>query len=334
MLQACARDEIYSTGISSLQRSLLCELELKSEWYASPLARSLVELAPGLNATMHVFERGLGGVSTGVSDAVVLLPERVDRFDAASLAGQVASVVRADLIMVRVVGTVPLSASPQAKLRFALSDDGCRCKVVGEYRDVRQVLGLEATYAEFLASLGRSRRRNIENCRKDADRLGLRFHYVPGGEVADAAELSELARHNMPTPTRLRSLAGAQSLIARQRLPFHTRLTRDDGRLVSAAGGFIDGRFACLLYQYNHRADRDLSPSLMMRSMLIERLISQRVREIAFVGGCSGVLVHSCDRVRAADMLVVRTSAGGLVKHWLARKLDPKGRVARLSAGH
>ncbi len=79
------------------------------------------------------------------------------------------------------------------------------------------------------------------------------------------------------------------------------------------------------------RADHDLSPSLMTRSMLIQHLISQGVREIAFVGGCSGVLVHSCDRVRAADMLVVRTSASGIVKHWLARKIDPKGRVARLS---
>ena len=72
----------------------------------------------------------------------------------------------------------------------------------------------------------------------------------------------------MPRPTPPRQMAGVHSLIARQNLPFHASLTSADGRLVSAAGGFIDGQLACLLYQCNHGSNRDLGPSLTMRSML------------------------------------------------------------------
>ncbi len=317
--------------LSSVQRSLLSELELKAEWRRCPLMISSVNVSPRLSAPMHSFDRRWGGVRTGVSDAVVLLPEGVDCFDPERLASQVAATLRADLTMVRVVSTQPLSAPPHMQRRHVSTHHGRRGKIWAEYRDIRQVLRLETSFQAFLAKLGRGTRRNVETCRHNASRLGMNFRCVLGGLAVDTTALAELAQHNMPNPTQPRKLAGVFSVISRQSLPFHAGLTGADGRLISVAGGFIDGSLACLLYQCNHRADRDLGPSLIMRSILIEQLISDGVRELAFVGGCSGVLVHACDRVRAADMLVVQTSLKGVAKHWLAQTFDQRGRVARLS---
>jgi len=331
ILQSHMPTATIRAGLSSPQKSLLCELELKAEWQGSALEFARVKVAPGLNAALYWFDRRLGRVRTGVSDAVVVLPHGVDCFDAEALATQIAATIRADLATVRVVGAISLSARPHVQLQHVSADHGYRSKILTEYRDIRQVLSLETTVEAFLTKLGRSTRRNVDNCRQHAVRLGMRFRYVLGGQAVDATALSAIAQQNMPKPTQPHKLAGVNSLIARQSLPFHASLTRDDGQLVSVAGGFIDGPLACLLYQCNRRADRDLGPSLMMRLLLIERLISDRIREIAFVGGCSGVLVHSCDRVRAADMLVVQTSLNGLAKHWLAQTFDPRGRVARLS---
>ncbi len=291
IIQSRAQARSTATNLSSLQRSLLCELELKAEWRGRSLDVSALNAVPGVTATIHSFERRLGGVQTGIRDAIVLLPDGAGCFDAEALAARAAATLQADLATVRIVGTGSLPAHRDAQFRRIQTEQGCLLEVFSDYYDISQVLRLEATFEAFLTKLGRGTRRNVEACLSHAARLGMRFRFVPGDQPADAAALSELARHNMPRPVPPRQMAGARSLIARQCLPFHASLAREDGRLVSAAGGFIDGPLACLLYQCNHGADRDLGPSLIMRSMLTEQLIALRVREIAFVGGCSGVIV-------------------------------------------
>ena len=144
---------------------------------------------------MHSFDRRFGRVRTGVSDAVVLLPDGVDCFDAEALAAQVASTIQADLTTVRVVGAGSLSAATHAQLRHLSTDRGYRFRVLVECRDMRQVLRLETTFDEFLVKLGRSTRRNVETCQKRAARLGMKFRCVlGGGQPSDATELSEVAQ--------------------------------------------------------------------------------------------------------------------------------------------
>jgi hypothetical protein len=71
----------------------------------------------------------------------------------------------------------------------------------------------------------------------------------------------------------------------------------------------------------------------MLRSFLIEELIERGVRHLAFVGGCAGVLLHQCEVVITAELLLVRKTLFAGIKHFVAASLsDETSRVKRLSS--
>ena len=63
---------------------------------------------------------------------------------------------------------------------------------------------------------------------------------------------------------------------------------------MSVAGGVVGGQTAALYLQNNHQDFRHLSPSLTLRSFLIESLIEHRVKSLMFIDGCGGTLASAC----------------------------------------
>lgn len=308
------------------QRSLLAELETQAFWHGSRIAAAPLELAGRKAGTVYSYERRVLGLGIGVRDGVVLLDAVSDRLPIASLTDQLGSAAPADLATFRVAAPAPIDLI--AGDRVARDR---RTTSVTVARDLQEVLPLGADYAAFLLSLGRSTRRNVRNCRQAAAELGIGFDWSTAEPAVDRNELEQLCRHNMPSPASGRRVRSIQQLISAQSRPFHVRLRSADGQLISAGGGFIQGELAFLLYQYNHCAFRALNPSLITRSFVIERLSGEGIRHLAFVGRCSGLLRHACDRVPAAEMLIARDSAWARLKKLACRIADPRSRIERLS---
>jgi Acetyltransferase (GNAT) domain len=308
------------------QTSLLAEVETQAFWNGSRIDVAPLELAGRKAGTVYSYERRIFGMGVGIRDGVVLLDAAPDSLSATSLADQIGGAAAADLATFRVAGPAPIDLSSTRRIVHG------RCMTsVTVARDVQEVLALGSSYAEFLQKLGRSTRRNVRNCRNLAAELGIGFKWSTGGPAADMRELKRLCRYNMPTASSGRRIASVHRLIAGQARPFHAYLRSARGKLISAGGGFMEGNLALLLYQYNHSAYRSLNPSLMMRSFIIEHLSDEGIRNLAFVGRCSGLLRHACDRVPAAEMLIARNSGWARLKHLACRIAEPRSRLVRLS---
>ena len=150
------------------------------------------------------------------------------------------------------------------------------------------------------------------------------------GTGVDKRELAELCQQNMPTPVSMRRISNALKLIGAQPNPYRAQVRDADGRLISVAGGFIHGDLALMLYQVNHQAQRALSPSLMLRSFIIEQLIANAVRKVGFVGSCAGLLLHACERVPAVEILIAHQSPISRLKLFACRAAQPHSRIAQL----
>jgi hypothetical protein len=120
--------------------------------------------------------------------------------------------------------------------------------------------------------------------------------------------------------------------LAVQPRPFQAHLGQLVGHPLSVTGGFIEGDLALMTYQLNDRIFRSLSPSLMLRSFLVQALIERGVRYLAFVGGCAGLLYHQCTAAPAAEVLIVRRTFIARAKYLACTMIaDPKSRITRLA---
>jgi hypothetical protein len=109
-------------------------------------------------------------------------------------------------------------------------------------------------------------------------------------------------------------------------------LVDEKGRLVSAAGGFIEDGLAFLAYQLSHRAYRDANLSLTLRALIVEQLIEQQVRSLAFIGSGAGLLLHYCERVRGAELFLARDSVMARMKQLVVGLARPKSRIGKLGS--
>lgn len=316
-----------SPGWSASQRSLLAEVETQALWHGSPVARASLDLAGRRAGTIYSYERRVLGTGIGIRDGVVLLHHGTEGLSVPALADRVRDAAPAYLATFRIVG--PASIGPIAGRGAA--DDG-RTMAMAVPRDIQEVLPIGSSFAEFLQTLGRSTRRNVRDCRRMAGEAGIGFGWSTDGPTARADELKHVCRYNMPTPSNGRRVGSVLRFISEQPRRFHAELRDADGRLINLGGGFIEGALALMLYQYNHRAYRSLNPSLMLRSYIIERLHEQAVRNLAFVGRCSGLLTHVCERVPAAEMLIARKSSYARLAMLACRIAEPKSRIARVLA--
>ena len=78
--------------------------------------------------------------------------------------------------------------------------------------------------------------------------------------------------------------------------------------MISCCSGFIEGDTAFVVYQLNHRERLKQNPSLTNRAFLISHLIGMKINDLVFIGGCMGVLQHSCVPENDAKIWIMRRS--------------------------
>jgi len=309
------------------QISRRVEIEAQALLNGSPIEVGTLRMAGREAGTILLYQRRLSGLATGIGDGVVLLHAGSEIPSDASIADQLMRATPFDLTTFRIVGGTAMGSTPERLFRR----DG-RMQSVTIRHDVQEALPLGSDYTEFLKTLGRGTRRNVENCRQQAKQRGVRFEWFADGSEANQTELKELCRNNMPTTLPTRRLNSVRRLIASQAHPYRADIRSADGQLISAAGGFIRDGVALMLYQFNHRAHRSFSPSLTLRSFIVEQLNSEGIRDLAFVGSCSGLLRHACERAPGTEILVTRNSLLSSIKLDLCRFAEPRSRIAYLSA--
>jgi hypothetical protein len=279
-------------------------------------------------ATAYFYERRICGWHTGIHDGLVLVRPEAASVEPSSVVDELASCLPAfDIATAQIVG---LSLPPAASERSTQLALGLEDKMLS--RVTREVLPLSDTLEEFVRDLGQGRRRNFVNCRKRARLEGFEFTYATSVAFPLDPQLAMLARQNMPHPIKPRALHEQMRFVATHERQFHLTMRNSQRRIVSIAGGFFVDDLALLLYQANDVAYKALNPSLMVRAHLIESLLLQNIHYLAFVGGCSGSLMHSCEATGIIEIMLVRDTVFANAKHVVSKAIaGPHSRRARLS---
>ncbi|HWE83298.1 MAG TPA: GNAT family N-acetyltransferase [Terracidiphilus sp.] len=175
------------------------------------------------------------------------------------------------------------------------------CK--SEIRPQGDWLHLDTSYENFLNALGPHTRRNLRYYRRRAEEEGYRF--VPELSLAAYESAAHSLNHDEDSPETREHEQRDQRFFAQFRNQFGSQfgppvlagLAAPDGRLVSVLSGVRAGNHLHLLSQFNDESLHAVSPSLVLRGYLIERLIAQGIASIHFVNGTSGPLARFCDPV-------------------------------------
>ena len=313
--------------LSHTQRSLLAEIELRAHRYNSRLQTMPVGAPGEPGATIHFCERRVGGWRTGIYDGALLLSAAASSaqirlwLDSPALA-----LTDADAVTLRIIGPrMPTQVSNSSQENRRVAE-----KTVQPIK-IQEVMPLADTFESFLRGLGKHTRRNMLHAQSRAKRDGIKFSFTTAESSVDRSKLLTLAKLNMPFPTKPRQLLSMIRLLAAQPRPFQAHLSQLVDHPFSVTGGFIEGDLALMIYQINNRIFRSLSPSLMLRSFLVQALIERGVRYLAFVGGCVGPLYYQCTDVPAAEALIMRRTSVARAKHLACRVIaNPKDRLRRL----
>jgi hypothetical protein len=297
-------------------------MELQAHRYNTQLKTTLVGSVSEPTGAIHAYERRVGMWRTGIYDGALLLSSATSSAQThLSLDALAPALVDVDAITLRII-------EPTAPTQAA--DPSIAGKNVQSYT-MQEVMPLADTYDGFLHRLGKHTRRNIVHVRDRAKRDAIKFSFATAALV-DNSRISVLAKLNMPRPIKPRRLLKTMQFVAAQPRPFQADLSQLLDRPFSVTGGFIEGDLALMAYQINDRIFRDLSPSLLLRSFLVQALIERGVRYLAFVGGCAGLLYHQCSPVAAAESLIVRRTFLARTKRLACRLItDPKNRITRLA---
>jgi hypothetical protein len=317
------RDDV-ALRLTTSQRSLLAEIEGQAAWYNTALA---IDTVPGIHGVWLSYEHRWRGLNTGLRDGVVLLDESADSTRISWAADALAQSYKCDAFTLRIASKGPLTALTS---RSTASLGSATVTISPSF--VQEVLSLPEYPAQFTSQFSRDSRRNIERTRYRTEERGMRYRWSSEFHCPDMAELEELCRNNMPGAISAARVRSAMCFSRAQCEPFIADLRDSDGTLASVAGGFVEGRLALIMFQINHRAYREIGPSLSIRAFIAERLITSGVRHVAFVGKCSGILRHSCTRVPIIEMLVIPKRAFARLKHLICILAQPRSRIGRLSS--
>jgi hypothetical protein len=322
-----ARRQTCLPLLSHTQRSLLAEIELRAHRYNSQLQTMPVGPPGEPGGTIHFCERRVGGWRTGIYDGAVLLSGAASSAQIRLWLDSLApALTDADAVTLRIIGPgmpTQLSNSSQENRRVA--------KETAQPIKIQEVMPLADTFESFLRGLGKHTRRNMRHAQSRAKHDGIKFCFTTAESPVDRSKLLTLAKLNMPFPIEPRQFLGMIRLLAAQPRPFQANLSQLVDHPFSVTGGFIEGDLALMIYQINNRIFRGLSPSLMLRSFLVQALIERGVRHLAFVGGCVGPLYHQCTDVPAAEALIMRRTPVARAKHLACRVItNPRDRLRRL----
>lgn len=164
-----------------------------------------------------------------------------------------------------------------------------------ELKGSHQILRLPRTYQEFLGNLRPKTRATFRRYR----RLGLEertfIEELNPSEFEQA--VAELLKKKV-TGTKWGYANINMRRIAAAEKPFRAGLKNRSGEWMSVIGGWYESSRQIVFLQFNddkkyHRS----SPSLVMRSHLIESSIANGITEIIFFGGARGHLTDYCERI-------------------------------------
>jgi hypothetical protein len=313
--------------LEQTSRSLIAEIEVKAHYDRATLQTMALRLDGAVVANAFSFERRLLGLGTGIHDGAIVVSTMWEPRLMPWLCHRLQDFSAFEMATFRIVGPGMAHA--------ALDPMVIRNRVmtaIMSARKMQEVMPLDDGFAHFLERLGRSTRQNVSRSLQQAAAENIDFSFVSGAAASTESALQKLAAKNMPLRQSFSKIASIERFVAAQPRPYQAYLTHRDGRLISLAGGFIEGDRALIAYQLNHRADRETSPSLTLRSFLVERLIGEGVRSLAFIGSCAGLLLHYCEPVPAAELLMVGNRRSARIRHRATVLAQPRGRVAQLSA--
>lgn len=146
-------------------------------------------------------------------------------------------------------------------------------------------LRLQASFEEFLSSLGKHTRRNVRAFTRKATEAGIVFMPSLGKQEYEAA----LDRLNAETdfPADALHLARDERILELHGGGERMGLCGPDGTLIAVLCGFgLGGRFH-LLTQLNHASYERFSLSLVLRGYAVNHLIETGYTELQFMGGSS-----------------------------------------------
>jgi hypothetical protein len=311
--------------LSPTQRSLLAAFELQAHLDNTSLQMTLIGPASEPIGTSYIYERRVRGRRTGIYDGTVFLsPTTSSAQERFRLHALVPALREADVVTLRIIGTRFPSAASIVQPRAE--------ETLAKNKTIQEVIPLAGTYESFLRTLGKHTRRNIVHGRNKVERDSMRFSFLLSASSLDDSTLSEIALRNIHFRVCPRRILNIIDFLKAQPCPFQASLSQSRGNPFSVTGGFIRGDMALMNYQINDRAFYTLSPSLMLRSFLVEELIKHGVRYLAFVGGCGGLLFHQCtpEIVSETLQLLVRRKFVARAKHAYLRIARPMSRFARL----
>lgn len=311
--------------LSPTQRSLLAAIELQAHLDNISLQTTLIRPASEPIGISYIYEHRVRGWRTGIYDGTVfLLPATSSAQERFRLHALAPALREADVATLRIIGTgLPSAASivqPHAE------------ETLAKNKTIQEVMPLADTYESFLRRLGKHTRRNIVHGRNQVERDFMRFSFLLSASSLDDSTFSEIALRNIHFGVCPGRTLNIIEFLKTQPCPFQASLSQSHGNPFSITGGFIRGDMALMTYQINDRAFYTLSPSLVLRSFLVQELIKHGIRYLAFVGGCGGLLFHQCkaEIVSETQQLLVRRKFVARAKHAYLRIARPMSRFAHL----
>lgn len=301
-------------AVAASQRSLSVEVLLQATWYGDR-PRLTALSAHGL----HIgYRRRWLGLDSGVHDGVIvgngiLCPR--------GYAGELLARSRFD------VATVRLGSSGLGTHECNVVERMAGYDLISRPTHVQEVMHLQRD----VIYTGNTRH-NITRLRRRAAKTGVSCFWQPERPRINGGEITRLSKMNMPTPIDPYRLLGRLRFSERQPFPFLVTMRSGDKRLIALGGGFIENQLALMTFQANDAEFSHLGSSLLLRAFLIERLRERGVAYLCFVGGCSGMLLHTCERVPIVDMLLTRRSFLGRAKLLACTVAQPESRIGRLNA--
>lgn len=307
-------------------RSLVADVEARAQYFGVSVQTTPLRLDGAVVATAYTFERPLFGFATGIHDGVVVLSAMWEPHLTPWLSHRLHDFVPFDLATFSAAGPGAAGFSPD---RLAIRNRSLTGTI--QASDVQEVMPFDDRFDYFLERLDLSTRRNVSRALQHAAETDIEFSFTDRKPRSPPSSLRKLAAKNTPRRRPYRRTASLERFAAAQSHPYQASLTHRDGRLVSLAGGFIEGDLALMAYQLNHRDHRTANTSLMLVAFLVQRLMSEGVRSIAFMGGCAGSFQHYCERVPGAELVLVRNTLSARIKQRACTLTRPRSRIARLS---
>ena len=164
-----------------------------------------------------------------------------------------------------------------------------------ESKGGHHILRLPRTYQEFLGSLRPKTRATFRRYRRLGREERTLIEELNPSEFKQA--VAELVKKNV-TGTKWGHVNINMNRIATTERPFRAGLKLDSGEWLSVIGGWYESSRLILFLQFNDdKKYYRSSPSLVMRSHLIESSVANGVKEIVFFGGAKGHLTDYCERI-------------------------------------